>query len=130
MPLKIAAQPTIAPPPIDPTMQVDAFRAQWRVVRSLAREQSKYAGHLIALENDVDFHECEMVYKEMFLATYSAVQWLIGLATRLSPEAKGRVEAGVGPLFTECGALTPWWKELWISEQTREAARIRARMGS
>jgi len=100
--------------------ELDAFREQWRVVRreskALVAEAEAYPGV-----------GGERAYKELFANTYREVNALMGMAIRLSPLAREAVEAGTKcPLFLEDGALSPWWRALWLdSPVVQEVARIR-----
>lgn len=127
MPLKIASHPT--PPPPDTTeADLAAFRAQYLVVRRKAKELCRLAGVVADSTDDYwgVFNEAATAYLRQFEDTWLAVQELIALAVTLSPGAREKVEAGVGKLFTETGALTPWWRELWLTNPAiQEAARAR-----
>lgn len=123
MPLVLADYDTPAP---DPAREVDAFREQWKVVRRLARHLSISAEGVVARDGDPDFRKVALAYHREFCEVWLAVQGLIALAVKLSPEARAIVERGTGPLFEADGALTPLWRKLWLDDpRIAEAARVR-----
>lgn len=124
MPLKLRDHPTPTPPP-DVEAELAAFRAQWKVVKQHARHLSTCAEEVVALDGEADYGKSAYAYTRHFCETWLAVQELIALAAALSPEARARVEAGVGRLFEDDGALTPLWRNLWLGPEVAEAARVR-----
>lgn len=125
-PRDVPAPPAVPTPREVADAQVDAFRDQWRAVRRQAKVLAGWAEEVVAATDGADFRAIDQTYRELFAATYREVNLLVGMATRLTPLARDVIERGVGPLFEADGALSPWFRGLWLeSEAVKQAARIR-----
>jgi hypothetical protein len=126
MQLTLAEYPETPPqtPPVE--AELDAFRAGWRAVRAQAKFLAALAGAVIDHDGTPAYPQSVRLYREQFARAQLAVWELTALAVKLSPEARARVEAGIGmPLFGEDGALSPWWRGLWLGPEVEDAARVR-----
>lgn len=131
MPLKIEEYPVAEVVP-DTEAELDTFRAQWKVVRRWAKALA-LLGNQVAIVGGVEFVEDEYgmavrAYLGCYHDTFKQVQQLMGLATKLSPEARATVEAGIGgPLFEQDGSITQWWRDLWIGPEVKAVSLVRRR---
>jgi hypothetical protein len=127
MQLQLAEYPEAVAALPDTEAELAAFRAGWRAVRAQAKFLAALAGAVIDHDGTPAYPQSARLYREQFARAQLAVWELTALAVTLSPEARARVEAGIGmPLFTADGALSPWWRSLWLADpRIADAARVR-----
>ena len=105
-----------APPP--PPVTLDEFRAAWVAAMAAGRTLDACAHACLEAPTAANVQ----AYRQAIYDTQATSIWpLIQAARGLSKADRATVEAAVGPLFTENGALTDVWRNLWLSGEHVQA---------